>query len=236
MRANRNFSLVALIATVSLAAHAQYAPGNPTASGAVAPQQAQAMGAAPAAAVATGVQAAPVAPAASASIARPSDTIGEAADRQRMARMLQSQNKPGLANTPIGVQPTTPVIGGINVQHTQPGGVASVPKPQQPDMALVEIARGPMATVVSIEVNGVDRRVAEGDDLGNGWKVKHVGRFTVELEEVPTKTNQDSSGAGASKSKTKAKAASAKKLKTRTLELKSVGPAAGDLSRPMAAR
>jgi hypothetical protein len=102
-------------------------------------------------------------------------------------------------------------------------------KPLQPEMALVEILRGPKATLVAIEVSGVERRVAEGDDLGNGWRVKKVGRFTVELEEY---AGDATSTKAPATPKGKAKPAAQKKvLKTQTLALKAAPVVAGDVQR-----
>lgn len=230
MRANRNFFLALSIATTAHFAHAQYAPAPVSNGSANSPQAAGAVAAAPAAL------------AASATTRPPSDTIGEAADRQRMARMLQSQAKTSAPNTPISIQQagtqSPAVIGAINVERSQVSGPIANQRPTQPDMALVEIARGPKATIVAIQVSGVERRVAEGDDLGNGWKVKHVGRFAVELEEFTGKSNSGASENASSKTKAKTKANSSKKsLKTRTLELKSSAPTGdGDAARPVATR
>lgn len=232
MRANRNFFLALSIATTAHFAHAQYAPAPVSSGSANTPQAAGAVSAAPAPALA-----------ASATTTRPSsDTIGEAADRQRMARMLQSQAKTSAPNTPISIQQagsqSPAVIGAINVERSQVSGPIANQRPTQPDMALVEIARGPKATIVAIQVSGVERRVAEGDDLGNGWKVKHVGRFAVELEEFTGKSNSGASENASSKTKVKTKANSSKKsLKTRTLELKSSAATGdGDATRPVVTR
>lgn len=223
MRANRNLCSIALMASFACIAQAQAPAGNAS-TGSVQPPGTQAMAAAPTAAAS--------APA----LARPSDTIGEAADRQRMQRMLASQAKPVVSSTgPVTQQPlgSGTVVGGINIERA-PAGLVAPSKPQQPDMALVEILRGPKATMVAIEVAGVERRVAEGDDLGNGWRVKKVGRFTVDLEEYAGPVQEQQT---ATKQKGKAKASQPKKsLKTQTLSLKAPASTGAELQRSPIAR
>lgn len=174
---------------------------------------------------AAGVSGAVQAPASAGStpnILRPSDTIGEVADRQRMNRMLQSQSKLAVAASTapvVGGSGAAPLVGAISVERMPQQALQQAnAKPAVPEMALVEILRGPKAIIVAIDVNGVERRVVQGEDLGNGWKVKSVGRFTVELEEVVVEVTESKKAASG---KGKPKSAIAKKApKTQTLALR----------------
>lgn len=226
MRANRDLLSVLFVVAIASGAQAQVqAPVANMAAGSVQPT-AQVQGT-------PSVAPAPASAASGPALARPSDTIGEAADRQRMARMLQSQAKPSGAAVGPAMQQQPgggPIVGGISVERA-PMGITGASKYQQPEMALVEILRGPKATVVAIEVSGVERRVAEGDDLGNGWRVKKVGRFTVDLEEF-TGVIEEIETPAKGKAKGKAKTTPVKKaLKTQSLALKSAQAGGSDMQR-----
>ncbi|MDT8992857.1 hypothetical protein RQP54_18430 [Curvibacter sp. APW13] len=223
MRAN----LEVIIATLCVASAAMAQTPNPGGAGAVGGVQA-------AVAQQPAVAPQPQAVASAPTLARPSDTIGEAADRQRMARMLATQSRPTVATTAQPTPVAAPIVGGISVERAPAGPAGTQMRPSQPEMALIEILRGPKATVVAIEVAGVERRVAEGDDLGNGWKVKKVGRFTVELEGTG---DEGQPIAESPQSKAKAKTARTKKpLKTQTLSLRAPSRGALDQSSQPAIR
>lgn len=109
--------------------------------------------------------------------ARDADTIGEAADRQRTQRMLQSQGKAG----PAAADARVPAI---VVERAAERAAAASPvaaKPAEPPMVLTEVMRGPTKLLAGIELNGVNRFVTVGEDIGNGWRVVAIDKFKVVL-------------------------------------------------------
>lgn len=150
-------------------------------------------------------------------LARPSDTIGEAADRQRMAKMLATQPKPIAPSMQPGAlgAPGITVVPALRGDHA-PGG----PMPQsksEPEMVLNEVMLSPTVSLVSIDVFGIDRKVGVGEDLGNGWRVKTINRFSVELVSEP----KDQPNKSTSKSTSKKKMKVAGKTMTLTIRARS---------------
>ncbi len=158
------------------------------------------------------------APSAAVSLARPSDSIGEAADRQRTMRMLQSQVKPALA--PGSMPGADAKVPGIVVERAPEKAQAAGPqggRPAEPPMILTEVMRGPTKLLAGIELNGVNRFVSVGEDIGNGWRVAGIDKYRVIL------TAPEPVAAKAADKASKGKAKDAKpeepKLKTMVLPL-----------------
>lgn len=188
----------------------------------LAPLSGHAKEGAPKVSVDTGAQAASAGAAASASAAVPlahaSDTIGEAADRQRTMRMLQSQVKP--AGMPSAVPALDAKVPGIVVERAPdkaqgPGSQGG--KPAEPPMILTEVMRGPTKLLAGIELNGVNRFVSVGEDIGNGWRVAGIDKYRVILTAPEPITGKAADKA--SKGKSKDAKPEEPKLKTMVLPL-----------------
>ncbi len=131
-------------------------------------------------------------------VAQPSDTIGEAADKQRLMRMLAEKHR--TAGTAPGGDVMVPSIvlkraPGTDNAATQPKSAATANEPQ---VILNEVLRGPSKLMAGIELNGVNRYVSVGHDIGNGWRVQSISQYNVVLVE-PESASANSSATGKSK-------------------------------------
>lgn len=170
------------MALVPLAGHAQTGTAK-------APAVAGVQGAAPATAPAS----------AAVPLARASDTIGEAADRQRTMRMLQSQGKPAaVPGATPGADAKVPAIVVERAPEKAQAPGAQGGRPAEPQMILTEVMRGPTKLLAGIELNGVNRFVSVGEDVGNGWRVASIDKYRVTLttpEPAPEKAADKASRA-----------------------------------------
>lgn len=131
-------------------------------------------------------------------VVQPSDTIGEAADKQRLMRMLAEKHRTGAAAPGGDVMVPSIVLkrppGSGNAAQTK----AAVPT-NDPQVVLNEVLRGPTKLVAGIELNGVNRYVSVGHDIGNGWRVQSISQYNVVLV---TPESLPSNATATSKSKT----------------------------------
>lgn len=158
----------------------------------------------------------------SVNVARPADTIGEVADRQRMERMFKTQKPSGPSAMGVAGQPGMPGITVVPAMKAAPSGMdMGAPRaPAEPEMQLTEVMSSPILTVATIEMLGVERKVSKGDELGNGWSVKKIDRYSVELVKASgAKALAASEVVETAKGK-KVKAKASAPLKTQTLVLR----------------